>query len=64
METKNLLEVFEQAIQKAQRSPSDRELQEKAFYYAIHHFLQGEDFPFDRLYEISASTLFEQVYLY
>lgn len=64
METKNSLEVFEQAIQKARMGSFDQELQEKAFYYAVHCFLQGEDFPLERLYEISAPMMFEQIYLY
>ena len=45
-------------------SKPDNELYHAAFYFALHRFFSGEDFPLERLYETSPEMLFEQFYLY
>lgn len=68
MRTKNSLELFEQAVASYKLSQClskpDNELYHAAFYFALHRFFSGEDFPLERLYETSPEMLFEQFYLY
>lgn len=68
MRTKNSLELFEQAVASYKLSQClskpDNELYNAAFYFALHRFFSGEDFPLERLYETSPEMLFEQFYLY
>lgn len=63
MRTKNSLELFEQAVASYKLSQClskpDNELYHAAFYFALHRFFSGEDFPLERLYETSPEMLFE-----
>lgn len=68
MKTKNSLSLFEEAVSFYQLSQvlsrPDKELLHAAFYFALHRFMSGEEFPLERLYEVSPELLFEQFYLY
>ena len=68
MRTKNSLELFEQAVASYKLSQClskpDNELYHAAFYFALHRFFSGEDFPLERLYETSPEMLVEQFYRY
>lgn len=51
MRTKNSLELFEQAVASYKLSQClskpDNELYHAAFYFALHRFFSGEDFPWN-----------------